>query len=155
MKETKNLTVFLASDHAGFITKEKLKKFLDKYKIKYHDLGPTEQNPNDDYPDYAFMVAQRVARNKDYKGILICGSGIGMVLAANKVKGIRAVAAYDNYTAQKSREDNDSNILGLRGRRFSFRTIKKIIWTWINTPFSGEERHLRRIKKIEDYEKKR
>lgn len=153
MKEIKKVTVFLGSDHAGFDTKERIKRFLDKYKIKYHDLGPDNLNPKDDYPDYAFKVAQRVARNKDYRGILVCGSGVGMTIAANKVRGARAVAAYDKYSAIKSREDNDANILGLRSRKSSFRTTKKIIWTWLDTPFSGEERHTRRIKKIHDYEK--
>lgn len=153
MKETKNLTILLGSDHAGFYTKEKIKKFLDKNKTKYHDLGPSELNPNDDYPDYAFKVAQRVARNKSYRGILICGSGSGMTIAANKVKGVRAVAAYDKYSAKKSREDNDTNVLGLRSRRFSFYSIKKIIETWLSTPFSNEERHKRRIKKIQEYER--
>ncbi|MFH1290491.1 MAG: ribose 5-phosphate isomerase B [Nanoarchaeota archaeon] len=152
MKE-KRLKVFLGSDHAGFNVKEKIKKFLDKKQIPYHDLGPIEYIAGDDYPDYAFKVATRVARNKNYKGILVCGSGTGMVIAANKVKGIRAVAAYDKYSAKLSRQDNDTNVLCLRARKFSFRWIKKIISVWLDTKFSEGDRHKRRIKKIEDYEK--
>ena len=150
MKEVK---VFLASDHAGFDVKEKVKKFLDRKNISYHDLGPSENISRDDYPDYASKVASRIARNKDYRGILVCGSGVGMCIAANKVKGIRAVAAYDKYTAQFSRLDNDANVLCLRGRKFSFHKTKKIISIWLNTKFSNEERHIRRIRKIEELEK--
>jgi ribose 5-phosphate isomerase B len=145
--------VFIASDHAGFNIKEKIKKFLDKQKVPYHDAGPGEIISGDDYPDYAFKVASRVARNKNYRGILICGSGAGMCIAANKVPGVRAVAAYDKYTAKFSRLDNNTNILCLRGRKFSFRKMKKIISIWLNTNFSNEERHKRRLKKIEEYEK--
>ncbi|MBU0467218.1 MAG: ribose 5-phosphate isomerase B [Nanoarchaeota archaeon] len=149
----KKETIFLASDHAGFKVKQNIKKFLDRKKISYHDLGPKEYIANDDYPDYAFKVASRVARNKNYKGILVCGSGIGMVIAANKVKGIRAVAAYDKYSAKFSKSHNDSNVLCLRAKNFPFRRTKKILSTWLNTRFSEEDRHNHRIKKIWDYEK--
>jgi len=134
--------------------KEKVKEYLRRKKIEYEDLG-TESLKSVDYPDYAIKVAEKVTKNKNTRGILICGTGTGMAIAANKVKGIRAVAAYDAYSAKMSRIDNDTNVLGLRGRFFPFEKIKKIITVWLNTPFSGEKRHKKRIKKIADYERQR
>ncbi|MBX4196824.1 ribose 5-phosphate isomerase B [Candidatus Pacearchaeota archaeon] len=146
--------VFLGSDHAGFHVKKKVKEFLDKKKIPYHDLGPYQEEKHDDYPDYAFKVAQKVAKDKEAKGILVCGTGVGMTIAANKVPGIRAVAAYDSYSAKMSREDNDANILGLRGRNFPLKKIESIILIWLNTKFSKKSRHERRIQKIARYERR-
>jgi len=148
------MRVIIASDHAGLRLKERVKRYLKRKKIEYEDLG-TESFTSVDYPDYALKVAEKVAKNKNTKGILVCGTGTGMTIAANKVKGIRAVAAYDAYSAKMSRIDNDTNVLGLRGRFFPFEKIKKIINVWLNTPFSGEKRHKKRIKKIRDYERKR
>ncbi len=148
------MRVILASDHAGLRLKEKVKKYLARKKIEYEDLG-TKSFKSVDYPDYALKVAEKVAKNKNTRGILVCGTGTGMTIAANKVKGIRAVAAYDAYSAKMSRIDNDTNVLGLRGRFFPLEKIKKIITVWLDTPFSGEKRHKRRIKKIGDYERKR
>jgi ribose 5-phosphate isomerase B len=147
------MRVILASDHAGLRLKEKVKKYLARKKIEYEDLG-TNSFKSVDYPDYALKVAEKVAKNKNTRGILVCGTGTGMTIAANKVKGIRAVAAYDAYSAKMSRIDNDTNVLGLRGRFFPLEKIKKIITVWLDTPFSGEKRHKRRIKKIRDYERK-
>jgi len=148
------MEVIIASDHAGFRLKEKIKKYLERKKIKYRDLG-TDSLESVDYPDYALKVAEWVAKNKNRRGILVCGTGTGMTIAANKVRGVRAVAAYDTYSAKMSRIDNDTNVLGLRGRFFPIEKIKKIINVWLNTPFSGERRHRRRIKKIADYERKK
>jgi ribose 5-phosphate isomerase B len=143
--------IFLGSDHAGFALKEKIKGLLAKKGMKYEDLGPYKLNKKDDYPDYAFKVAEKVSQNKNSKGILICGSGIGMEIAANKVRGIRAAAAYDHYTAKFSREDNNANVLSLRARKFPFQKIKRIINVWLDTDFNKEERHIRRIHKIDSY----
>lgn len=148
------MKVIIGSDHAGFKLKEKIKKYLKMKKIEYIDLG-TDSLESVDYPDYALKVAKQVARNQDRRGILVCGTGTGMTIAANKVKGIRAVAAYDVYSARMSRIDNDTNILGLRGRYFPYEKVKKIINVWLNTPFSGEQRHKRRLKKISGLEKKK
>jgi ribose 5-phosphate isomerase B len=148
------MEVIIASDHAGFRLKEKIKKYLERKKIKYRDLG-TDSLESVDYPDYALKVAESVSKNKNRRGILVCGTGTGMTIAANKVRGVRAVAAYDAYSAKMSRIDNDTNVLGLRGRFFPIKKIKKIIDAWLNTPFSGEGRHRRRIKKIADYERKK
>ena len=139
--------VYLGSDHAGFKIKERLKKYFEQKKILYEDLGTHSREPVD-YPDYALAVAKKVAKDKDARGILICGSGTGMVIAANKVKGIRAVAPYDSYSAEMSRKDNDANVLGLRARFFPFEKTKKIVAVWLAAPFSGKARHRRRINKI-------
>lgn len=143
--------IYLGSDHAGFELKEKLKKYFKEKGINYQDLG-TYSLDSVDYPDYAFSAAKKVAKEKNSRGILICGTGTGMVIAANKIKGIRAVAAYDKYSAEMSRLHNNTNVLGLRGRFFSFGKIKEIISIWLDTPFSGEERHKRRINKIKQFE---
>lgn len=148
------MRVIIASDHAGLRLKERVKRYLKRKKIEYEDLG-TDSFSSVDYPDYALKVAEKVVKNKNTRGILVCGTGTGMTIAANKVKGIRAVAAYDAYSAKMSRIDNDTNVLGLRGRFFPYEKIKKIITVWLDTPFSGEKRHKRRIKKIGDYERKR
>jgi ribose 5-phosphate isomerase B len=148
------MKVIIASDHAGVKLKERIKQYLKRKKIEYTDLG-TDSSDSVDYPDYAIKVAEKIAKDKNLRGILVCGTGTGMTIAANKVNGVRAVAAYDPYSAKMSRIDNDSNVLGLRGRFFPFERVKKIIHVWLNTPFSGEERHKRRIKKIADYERKR
>lgn len=146
------MKIYIGSDHAGYKAKEKLKKFLEKKKIWYKDIG-THSSESTDYPDYAFKVAEKVSENKDARGILICGTGTGMVMAANKVKGIRAAVAYDNYSAKMSRNDNDSNVLCLRGRKFPYEDLEKIVNIWLKTPFSGAKRHKRRINKIKRYEK--
>ncbi len=148
----KKRIVYMGSDHAGFEVKEKLRAFLDKKKVAYVDMGPFFYNKKDDYPDFAFKVAEKVSTKENARGILICGAGAGMTIAANKVRGIRAVAAYDVYSAKMSRIDNDTNVLGLRGRNFPFDKMKKIVSTWLETEFSKAERHVRRIRKISYYE---
>ena len=146
------MKVYLGADHAGFYLKERIKKLLDKRKIRWIDVGNTVLEEGDDYPDFAFGVAEGVYREKGSRGILICGTGSGMCIAANKVKGIRAAAAFDKYTAKMSRVDNDSNILCLRGRKFFTRNALKIVNVWLSTEFSGKGRHRKRIDKISEYE---
>ena len=147
--------IYLGGDHAGFSIKENMKRFLEEKGIDYQDLGPYKYNEKDDYPDYAFKVGEKVAKNKNSRGILICGSGLGGSVAANKVKGIRAVSAYDEYSARMSRIDGDSNVLGLSGKHISFPKIKSIVSVWLSTKFSKAIRHKRRITKISKYENRR
>ena len=142
------MKVYLGSDHAGYKMKEKIKGLLDVWGIPYEDLGTDSEKPVD-YPDYAKLVAKKVVGDSGSRGILICGSGTGMVMAANRVKGIRAVAAYDSYSAKMSRFDNDANVLGLRGRKFLFKDSEKIIKIWLGSKFSKMVRHKRRIKKLD------
>jgi ribose 5-phosphate isomerase B len=141
--------IFLGSDHAGFALKEKIKNHLAKKNIPFQDLGPKKLVKTDDYPDYAFKVAKKVRQNKNSKGIFACGSGTGGAIAANRIKGVRAVIAYDEFSAKYSRIDNDANFLSLRSRKFPFRKNKKIISVWLKTPFSKKPRHVRRIRKLD------
>ena len=144
--------LFLGSDHAGFKLKEEIKKFLDKQKTEYEDLGVFSDEPSD-YPDIAYKLAEKVAKTNS-KGILMCGTGIGESIVANKVKGVRAANCFNEYTAQKSREHNDSNVLCLGARVLSADDSKKIIRAWLETEFSSEERHKRRLSKILGIESK-
>jgi ribose 5-phosphate isomerase B len=138
--------IYLGADHAGWERKEKIKEWLE---LPFEDLSNPELNPADDYPDVAFRVAERVADEPESVGILLCGSGLGMCMAANKVKGIRAVAVYNEWAARASREDNDANVLCLPGRVLEDDEIKSIVTTWLSTNFSSEERHVRRIVKLD------
>jgi RpiB/LacA/LacB family sugar-phosphate isomerase len=141
--------IYLGADHGGFEIKEKIKVYLQEQGHNTKDVGATTIIPEDDYPDYAKKVCKNVLRKKRSLGILICGSGTGMAIAANRNKGIRAAVAYDEYSAKMARLDNNANILCLRGRKTSWRKTKRIIQTFTNTHFSGANRHERRIKKIE------
>jgi len=145
--------IYIGADHAGFKLKEKIKKFLDKKEISYLDVSPFFRE-GDDYPDIAFKVAEKVAKNKDSRGILVCGAGVGMCIAANKVKGIRAATIYDKYSAIMSRQHNDASIACLRARKrlFSWKSIK-LIKIWLSTDFSHGQRHIRRLTKISKYER--
>ena len=147
--------LYIASDHGGFKLKEKIKDHLNKQGVEYEDLGTHGGDDEDDYPDYAFEVGGKVSKGRSNRGILICGSGSGMAMAVNKVKGIRGVMAYDAYSAKMSRVDNDANVLCLRERYFSSANAKKIVSVWLNTEFGGLARHKRRINKIRKYERKR
>jgi ribose 5-phosphate isomerase B len=142
------MTLFIATDHAGLRVKKQLIAYFDKKHISYTDLGPHILDTTDDYPDYAVKVAKKVAANKKNKGILICGSGSGMAIAANKVKGVRAAVGYDVYSAKMARYDNDANILTVRSRNFPFSKIKKLVDVWLSAPFSNLKRHKRRLAKV-------
>jgi ribose 5-phosphate isomerase B len=142
------MKIALGADHAGYKLKEIIKNYLKRKKIEFKDFG-THSEESVDYPDYAFPVAEAVARGEFERGILMCGSGVGATIVANKVKGIRAVNAYDTYTAKQSRQHGDCNVLSLAGRKLSRAKATKIVDVWLKTEFSGEERHLRRIRKIE------
>ena len=142
------MRVAIGSDHAGYKLKEIIKNYLKRKKIEFKDFG-THSEESVDYPDYAYPVAESVARSEFDLGILICGSGVGMCITANKVKGIRAVLAHDTYTAKQSREHGNCNVLCLAGKKLSKAKGTKIVDVWLNTEFSGEERYLRRIRKIE------
>lgn len=146
--------IYIAADHAGFSLKEELKKYLGGLGYEYKDMGAFEFNPQDDYPDFSLLVAQRVSQESGSLGILICGSGIGVCIVANKVRGIRASLVNDEFTARQSREHNDANILCLGGKVLEVEMAKKIVKVWLEASFSAEERHVRRLKKIEEMENK-
>lgn len=142
------MKIAIGSDHAGFKLKKHIIGYLKRNQISFKDFG-TFSEESCDYSDYAFPVARAVAKKKYSRGILICGSGVGMTIVANKVRGIRAVNAYDIYSAEQSRLHGDCNILCLGARRLSKTKAIKIVDVWLKTEFLGEERHLRRIKKID------
>jgi len=144
--------IYLGADHAGFKLKEQIKKYLQTQKLKFQDLGNFKFNKNDDYPDYGFKVAKAVAKDKNYKGILICGTSFGVCVVANKVKGIRAVSINNLKDAKLSRQHNDANVLCLSGWELKPDLAKKIIKVWLATKFSNLARHKRRLAKIKKYE---
>jgi ribose 5-phosphate isomerase B len=138
--------IFLSSDHAGYKLKETIKIHLDKKKIKYIDLGPFSSD-RVDYPDYAHKVAKKVKTNKNHVGILVCGSGMGMNIAANKHKNIRAAQCFNVKSTKLSRLHNDANIITLGSRLLSKKNALKFISVFLNTRFEGG-RHTKRVRKI-------
>ncbi len=147
--------IIVGSDHAGFELKELLKKYLAKKRYFVEDAGALSCSPNDDYPVFALKVAQKVAKSKGKAvGIVACGSGAGIAIVANKVKGIRAVAVYDKYEARMTRAHNDANVLCLRSRKFNYGLSKKLVGIWLKTRFSRAKRHARRLNQIKTIEKK-
>lgn len=144
--------LYIASDHAGFKRKTWLKNYLLKLDYSFVDLGAETLKKDDDYPDYAFLLANKVASEKGAQGILLCGSGQGVCIVANKVPGIRAVLGYNTFAAESSRADDDTNVLCLPARDLRKSQIKKIVEMWLQTGFSGADRHKRRIDKISDIE---
>ena len=146
--------VYIGSDHGGFRLKESLKKYLVKKNIKFEDLGAPALNAKDDYPDYAEKVARAVAKNPDsHMGILMCRSGQGMCIAANKVSGVRAASAWNLKLAYSTRNDDGANILCLATDYMSEKIALNIATVFINTPFSKAARHGRRVLKIKKMEK--
>ena len=143
--------IYLGADHGGFSFKEKIKEFLKELKIEYEDLGNLKFEPEDDFIDYAVAVAKKVIETNG-KGILFCTNGEGMCIAANKVKGVRAVSPTSKKAAQRTREDLDSNILCIGEHTLSFREAKKIIKIWLETEFFHKDRYIRRLEKIKKLE---
>jgi len=138
--------IYIAADHAGFDNKQLLKQALGKEGYGVIDLGAREKNDSDDYPIIASKVARAVLKNPKSKGILLCGSGQGVCIAANRIKGIRAAIAWNPQSAVASRNDDDANILCLGARFFTIRQLLTMIRVWLQTPFSKLARHKRRIK---------
>lgn len=145
--------IYLGADHGGFALKEQLKQWLDQWQMAYTDLGAHSYDAEDDYPDFAFAVAQAVGQDPEqHMGILACRSAAGVVIAANKVKGVRAVAPLTTEAAQHAREHNDANVIGLSGDWLQPAEAEAITKTWLTTTFSNEARHQRRLDKISQFE---
>jgi ribose 5-phosphate isomerase B len=138
--------IFISSDHAGFKLKEEIKSHLLKKKLSFQDLGPFNDD-RVDYPDYAHKVARKVEANKSNVGILVCGSGMGMNIAANRHKNIRAAQCFNLKSTKLSRLHNDANIITLGSRLLTKKLAINCVNTFLNTKFEGG-RHLKRIKKI-------
>ena len=138
--------IYIASDHAGFKLKESIKMYLSKKRLSFQDLGPINDDKVD-YPDYAHKVAKKVKTSKNNVGILVCGSGTGMAITANKTKKVRAAVCYNLASTRLSRQHNNANIIAL-GSRLTRKSIAlKLISVFLSTKFEGG-RHLRRVKKI-------
>jgi len=135
--------VILGADHGGFELKEKIKKYFDENKIEYFDLGAKSEDNDDNFPEIAIPLAKNVASKKFERGILICGSGVGVCMAANRIKGVRAVNCVSEEIARMSRLHNDSNVLCLGGRFISEEDAIKIIEVWFNTAFLGGKYKIR------------
>ena len=141
--------IALGSDHGGFELKQEIKKYLDEKGLAYKDFG-SYTSDSVDYPVYAKKVVEAIKSGECDKGVLICGTGIGISIAANRYEGIRAALCTDCFTAEATRQHNDANILALGGRVVGPGLAVKILDTFLNTPFSEGERHINRIRMIED-----
>lgn len=145
--------IYLGADHRGFELKEELKARLDFTGLSYQDLGNLEMDPGDDYVDFAKRVAEEVEENPQNFGIVLCGSGVGVDIVANKFDGIRCALVRTVEEAREARTDDDANMIALSGDNLDLDSVYKIVTTFITTPFSDEERHIRRVHKIEEIEK--
>jgi ribose 5-phosphate isomerase B len=140
-------TIIIGSDHAGFDLKERVKELLEQRGFEVEDAGP--RSPGQvDYPDAAHIVADAVASGRRARGVLVCGTGIGVAMAANRHAGVRAAVVWNEDTARLSREHNDANVLALGGRSLDPLLAERILEVWLATPFAGG-RHARRVAKID------
>lgn len=146
------MIIYIANDHKGFKLKNLIKNFLIENGFIVEDLGNHIYDENDDYPDFAKKVAEKITLEPNNRGILICGSGVGMVIAANKFKNVRAGLIFNPNQAFDSRNDDDTNILVLPTDFVNENLALKITYTWLNTNFSNEAKHFRRINKILNFE---
>lgn len=145
------MKVILTADHAGMTLRNEMKSLLTEMEIEFEDTGPADLS-SVDYPDYALPAAERVASGEFDRGIFICGTGIGMSISANKVKGIRCALTHDVFSAKATREHNNSNVLALGERVIGPSLAREIAKVWLETEFEGG-RHANRVEKISTYEK--
>ncbi len=147
------MKIYLGSDHQGFYLKEKVFAYLAKHGYDVEDIGDREPDPDDDFTDFAQAVALKVLGEDGSRGILLCGGGQGMAMAANRFKGIRASVVWDAYEAKMTRNDNDSNVLSLPARIFSDEddaVWQGVVETWLNTPFADAARYRRRNAELDE-----
>ena len=141
--------IAIGNDHTGYALKKAIMEYLDEKGIEYKDFGCGDVTSSN-YPDYAKLVGRAIQKGECEKGILICGTGIGISIAANKMKGIRAALCHDCFSAEATRLHNDANVLAMGARVIGVGHALKIVETFINTDFSNEERHIKRIKMLEE-----
>lgn len=147
------MKIVIASDHAGFDMKNELVKWLKEDLFDVEDLGNTQFDSKDDYPVFAAAVSTRISNKTADKGIILCGSGVGACIAANKFKGVRASICHDIYSAKQGVDHDDMNVLCLGARIIGIALAKELVSGFANTNFSNEERHVRRLQKIAEFEK--
>ena len=146
------MRIALGTDHAGFDLRDQVSKMLTAAGHEVLDLGAHVLDALDDYPDYAKLVAEAVAGGKAERGILVCGSGVGASIAANKVRGVRAAMCHDSYSAHQGVEHDDMNVLCIGARVVGIELARELIDAFLGAKFSGEERHLRRLEKVKQIE---
>lgn len=147
------MLIYIGADHRGFQLKESLKNYLKTSGYEVVDVGNDKYVAGDDYPEFAALVARKISLDpENSRGVLLCGSGVGVDVAANKFKNVRSALAFNTEQAAASRSDDNTNVLSLAADYFNEDDAKKILSVWLATNFSGEERHQRRLKKIEDIE---
>lgn len=145
--------IYFGADHRGYNLKEALKIYLKELSFEFEDLGAKELIPDDDYPDYATLVAKKVSEDpENNRGILICGSGVGVDIVANKFKGVRSALLFNVEQARMSRNDDNANVLSFSADFIDENSAKEILKIWLETPFSRLERHVRRVEKIKKIE---
>lgn len=142
----------VCADHGGFELKEIIIAFLIKNKFQFIDFGAKELDNNDDYPDYVIPLAKAVASREVFRGIAICGSGVGACIAANKVKGVRAALIQDYFSSHQGVEDDDMNLICLGGRVTGYASAEEMVLAFLNAEFIGAERHIRRLREIQKLE---
>jgi len=143
--------IYLGADYAGYKLKETIKQYLDKKKLKYQDFGSFSIKEKNDFSDYAWPVAKKVARSKDAKGILICGTGIGMSIAANRFKRVRAALVFNVKQARFAKTHDNANIVCLAAWSVKKKDALMIIDVWFKTPFKSLKRRVRRFKKMDQW----
>lgn len=148
------MRILISSDHGGYELKEYIKKYLSEKDYEVEDKGPKDYEAEDDYPDYVPQVAGSVTQSNDTIGVLICRNGVGVCVAANKFHGVRAALSFDPMHAESARRDDDANILCLGADYISEEKAVEMVQSFIDTPFSGEARHVRRLEKVSELEKK-
>jgi len=144
--------LYISSDHGGFELKNKLVKLLQAKNMELVDMGPAAYKDGDDYPDYTVPLVRKVLEQPNNKGIVICKNGVGVNMLANKFKGIRAALAFEPNQAASARTDDDTNILALPANYISEDLAAEIVINWLATPFSNEDRHKKRLKKVSQLE---
>lgn len=140
--------LFITSDHGGYRLKKQLTSFLDSLRVTYKDLGPYEFIEDDDYTDFVLPLVKEVQKKQDNLGVVICRNGCGVSMFANKFKGIRSALSWDPKHAASTKNDDDTNVLALPADYIDLDTAKKTLVSWVETPFSNDDRHIRRVNKV-------
>ena len=148
------MRIAIAADHAGFTLKTDVAAMLGAWGHDVLDLGAHEYDPDDDYPDFAALAARAVAGGAAERGVIVCGSGVGASVAANKITGVRAAMCHDTYSAHQGVEHDDMNVLCIGGRVIGPETAREVIAAFLGASFTGEERHVRRLEKVKALERK-
>ena len=146
------MRIALGSDHAGFEMKQFVSQQLREWGHDVHDAGPSTYDPTDDYPDFALLVATAIAGGTADRGVLVCGSGVGASIAANKVPGVRAAMCHDTYSAHQGVEHDDMNVLCMGARIIGVELAREILKSFLGATFTEEERHVRRLNKVKEIE---